>query len=348
MTVVIGSSASARHCSSPGIFTISLDFELYWGTRDHRTLASYGSNILGCQTAIPAMLELFEEFEIHATWAVVGFVLFADKEDLGSYVPKVVPEYAEARLNPYPAIDEIGRGDRVREYFFAPELVARIRATPFQELGTHTFSHYYCLEEGQTPAAFEADLTAAREATRAKFGSEVQSLVFPRNQFNARYLELCRRAGIRAYRGNQRSWVYEPKKGAEETKLRRAIRLVDSYINLTGHHGHRVSGAPAQPIDVPASRFLRPWSRSLRLLEPLRLRRIEHDLAHCARHGLLYHLWWHPDNFGANTRENVRFLRGILERFRSLREEHGMRSLTMGEVAELAPEGELGVMRESA
>ena len=44
-----------------GAFVISLDFELFWGVRDSKSLADYGANILGVRQAIPAMLELFCE-----------------------------------------------------------------------------------------------------------------------------------------------------------------------------------------------------------------------------------------------------------------------------------------------
>lgn len=318
------------------ILTLSLDFELFWGTRDHRSLAAYGPRVEGGRTAIPRILELFEEFDIHATWAIVGFVFFEGPADLIERLPSVLPDYAEARLSPYPEISSIGTPRLPREYFFAPELVDQIRRTPFQEIGSHTFSHYYCLEEGQTAAAFAADLEAMRAAAQDKLAAAMRSLVFPRNQANDDYLELCRQAGIVAYRGNPRSWVYEPKKQGDETLLRRGLRLADSYLNLTGHHGHALGDLAFGPlVDVPASRFLRPYARRLRALEPLRLNRIEQDLSHAAANGLLYHLWWHPENFGKDTDENLGFLRKVLEHYRSLAERGQMRSLGMAEVAAL-------------
>ena len=60
--------------------TISIDFELFWGVRDVRTVRNYGDNILGVRQAIPAMLELFKECEVHATWATVGLVTFENRK----------------------------------------------------------------------------------------------------------------------------------------------------------------------------------------------------------------------------------------------------------------------------
>ena len=321
--------------ATPSILTVSIDFELFWGTRDHRSLSDYGPNVLGGRRAIPHLLELFEEFGVHATWAVVGFVLFRRKTELEMGLPKVLPEYSTDHLSPYEDLPTIGTPSKPEEYFFAPELVELIRRTPGQEIASHTFSHYYCLEDGQTLRAFEEDLAAMNAVAERALRAAVTSLVFPRNQFNEAYLTACRAAGIRAYRGNPRSWVYEAKSEREETLVRRAVRLADSYVNLTGHHAHRLSELPSEgPVDVPASRFLRPWSRRLRALEPMRLRRIQKDLTYSARNGRLYHLWWHPETFGQETSQNLAFLRRVLEHFSQLRAEYGMESLAMAEVAE--------------
>lgn len=51
--------------------------------------------------------------------------------------------------------------------------------------------------------------------------------------------------------------------------------------------------------------MLRPYSPRLSFLEGLRLRRIRHEMVHAAKKGELYHLWWHPYNFGANWRRTL-------------------------------------------
>ena len=54
------------------IFIISLDFELMTGVFDKRNIDSYAENIKGAQLAIPRILKLFKQYEIHSTWATVG------------------------------------------------------------------------------------------------------------------------------------------------------------------------------------------------------------------------------------------------------------------------------------
>lgn len=56
-----------------GIFLISLDFELAWGFHDSKKANGlYKNIILGARIIIPTLLELFEKYDIHVTWATVG------------------------------------------------------------------------------------------------------------------------------------------------------------------------------------------------------------------------------------------------------------------------------------
>jgi peptidoglycan/xylan/chitin deacetylase (PgdA/CDA1 family) len=324
---------------SSGIFVISLDFELYWGVRDLLPLEQYGGNILAVHQVVPRLLELFRRYEIHATWAVVGFLYFRNARELLEHVPAVRPAYERRQFDPYAELAALAASAPDPRYYFAPELIAAIAATPHQELGSHTFSHYYCLEKGQSPCEFRADLEAAIQIAAKKTGRRPVSIVFPRNQYAPEYLQACAQAGFRAYRGNPRTWMWSPAAWERDGTLRRFLRLADAYVNLSGHHGRRLDQIRASgglPANVAASHFLRPWSRSRRWLEPLKERRIQQSLTWCARRKLVYHLWWHPHNFGADLDENVGQLQRILEHFARLRDRYGMRSLTMGETADYA------------
>ena len=118
-------------------------------------------------------------------------------------------------------IARIGLTERQDPYHFGLSLVRRIKECPHQEIGTHTFSHYYCLEDGQTRETFRADLEAARRSA-ARLGITLRSLVFPRNQFSADYLGICREAGIEAVRGNQQFWLFRSKGESDETLIKQS------------------------------------------------------------------------------------------------------------------------------
>lgn len=317
-----------------GQFVISLDFELLWGVRDKKTISEYGENIKGVHLVIPRLLSMFKNYNIRATFSVVGFLFFETKEDLIANLPKNLPEYTNSNFSPYKGhFDLVGENYLVDLYHFAPLLIDEIKKYPEQEIGSHSFSHYYCLESGQTIRDFEDDLNSAIRLAKSK-DINLTSFVFPRNQFNDDYLKVCSNLGIKCYRGNEQSWLYEAKKGEHESLLRRALRLVDAYINISGHHCYTESYLKRKvPIDIPSSRFLRPFSKKLKLLENLRLNRIKSSMTYAAKNNLVYHLWWHPHNFGINQNENFDFLEKILLHYSALNLKYKFQSTTMSKLA---------------
>jgi len=320
-----------------GALVLSLDFELHWGIRDKCPPdGSYRQNLLGVRRAVPQMLDLFEEFGIAATWATVGFLFAASRQELESFYPAVRPEYEDPVLSSYQ--EPVGIGEKDDPLHFAPSLIEAICKRPHQEIGTHTFSHYYCLERGQTRAAFRADLNSAVAIAR-KYGFQLRSIVFPRNQFNPDYADLLVEVGIVCYRGNAKGWMCRASAVNEENKLHiRAARSLDFYINLSGLNLTGWDDVIKQNGlgDVSSSCFLRPYTPRRRHFDPLKLGRIVKGIQAAAISKRIFHLWWHPHNFGAYTYENIAFLRKILEAYARFRESHGMRSLTMAEVAEIA------------
>lgn len=309
-----------------GQFVISLDFELLWGVRDHADRNNYGKNVVGARDAVPMMLELFAMNEIRATWATVGFLFCENKDELLASFPSELPAYSNPRLSNFSYIDEIGNDERSDPYYYAPSLISAIQQTPGQEVGTHTLSHYYCLEDGQNNSAFEADIVAAKKLAAAR-GIDLRSIVFPRNQFAAEHLEICDKHGITRYRGNPRPWAYQAAKVAEQTSVRRAFRLLDAYSGALGSHAFE--GETGQPKDVPASRFLRPNVGRLAPLHPLHIATVKRGMTTAARERKGYHLWWHPHNFGHNLSANIHSLSQIIAHFVMLRDTFGMQSTTM-------------------
>ena len=313
---------------------LSLDFELHWGVFDREgALTGYRDNLLGAREAVPRMLALFEQYGVHVTWATVGLLFARSREERERYLPAVRPAYRNAALDPYRVA--VGDGEEDDDpLHYAPSLIEQIAATPGQEVATHTFGHFYCLEDGATPEAFATDLKSAVRIAEAR-GIELRSIVFPRNQVDPRFLAVLPAHGITCYRGNPDHAFY---RAGESGLLHRAGRLADSYLNLTGHHTTAWADVLHESglANVPGSRFLRPPTPRLAALEPLKLRRITRSMTHAARTGRIFHLWWHPHNFGRHLDESLTALRHILAHYRELRERYGMASLGMAEVAALA------------
>jgi peptidoglycan/xylan/chitin deacetylase (PgdA/CDA1 family) len=316
-----------------GLFIISLDLELYWGVRDVLTLDEYRPNLEAVHDVVPSTLELFREHNIHATWAVVGFLFAHSKEHVKRIVPKSKPHYVDSHLDPFQYIERANLDELKREHF-APDLVKMIRSTPNQELGTHTMSHYYCLEDGQTIENFSDDLVAVKELYRYH-RIPLRSFVFPRNQWQSEHLTILKEHGLTCFRGNESSYPYRPTRNGFSLTLQRPVRLLDRYFNITGHNVHTLKHRNGV-VNVPSSRFLAPVSNSLKLFEPLRIRRIVNSMAFSAINKRIFHLWWHPHNFGKNTERNFEALKKVLGCYLDLRDQFGFQSMNMSEAAELA------------
>lgn len=319
-----------------GAFVVSLDFELHWGVRDLYPAdgGPYRANLLGVRAAIPRLLDLFEEFDIAATWATVGFLFARSRQELLRFWPAILPAYDDPQLCPYS--EATGRSEDDDPLHFAPSLIGLIRGHPRQEIGTHTHSHFYCLEPGASRAAFKADIDSA-VAIAAEQEVTLRSIVFPRNQCNPEYEDILVEAGMTCYRGSEQHPMYRAASFAEYNQPNRRVgRLVDTYVAYSGPNVTKWQDVPRMNglYNVPASCFLRPYTPPLRQLEPLRLRRIGYGIECAAVTPGIFHLWWHPHNFGVHIDDNLRFMRGVLEAFARCRDRHGMRSLSMAGVAE--------------
>jgi peptidoglycan/xylan/chitin deacetylase (PgdA/CDA1 family) len=313
-----------------GALVISLDFELVWGIFDHikvKDRIAYFDNTL---KAIPLMLELFEKYNIHVTWATVGMLFNRNWEEWQENIPSLLPTYKNQNLDPYKFGLEY-RKEGYDKYFFAPHLIKEIQVIDFQEIGTHTYSHYYSLEAGQTEAQFEADL--GKSIIIAKnMDIKLKSLVFPRNQFNKDYLKCCTKLGIDSVRSNPSIWYWDTMRPTTlKTKL---FRTADAYLPFTSKSYSSQILLEERPFCQPASRFLRPQHK-IQLLNDIHVMRVKKEMIEAAKKGEIYHLWWHPHNFGVDPQRALKKLKDILEAFKHCKETFDFESLNMQELHEV-------------
>lgn len=308
---------------------ISLDFELFWGMQDGHCLDSYSENVLGGRKAIPQLLKLFEKYGIHATWATVGFMFAESKEELLAFCPdkKLLPSYENEKLSSYRCIRKIGNSEEESPCFYAPSLIKEISSHSEMEIGSHTFSHYYCREKGQTLQQFEADMIAAKRIAESK-GYDLTSAVLPRNQCEPEYTEVLSRLGFTSYRDEENDWIHEK---VSFRPLMRALRLLDVYLPLTGQ-GSFIPKREGKIWNLTGSRMYKPFFKPLGFLEKLKLLRIKLQMLHAAKKGKVFHLWWHPHNIGVKTEFHLRQLEEIFKYYQRMNEKYGMTSLNMREM----------------
>ncbi len=317
-----------------GIFTVSLDFELHWGVFDKRDRESRMLCYNNTLRSIPKMLSLFEEYSVHTTWATVGSLFAGNEEEWKSFKPAIEPEYANACYSPYLWIKKHGLYPEKYNAHFAPDAIEKILQSAGQELGTHTFSHYYCLETVKQPEAFAEDLKAANQAA-LKFKTKTTSLIFPRNQYNAQALKVCYDNGIKVVRSNPSAGFWSPVNDKGANLLRKVLRTGDAYVKLgAGRTSYPLTAIKInknEPLQLPASRFLRPWHPAQRYANKLKLRRVINEMQSAAKQQEVYHLWWHPENFGDYPQENLDNLKILLDQYKRCVNRYGMESWNMGE-----------------
>jgi hypothetical protein len=284
------------------------------------------------------MLKAFEKYQTHVTWATVGFLFHETKQELKTSMPFLKPSLANRKLSAYDYIDHVGIGDSESEdpFHYGLSLIRQIKNTPHQEIGSHTFAHYYASEVGQTADQFRADLQSAQRAA-GKQGLELRSLVFPRNQVNDAYLKICFEEGFTSVRTNPSDWFWYIDGKQKESIWKRLNRGMDAYFNTGNKKSYPLSSVavlPGTPLSLPASRLLRAYSQRQLFLNTFKLNRILAEMEYAARNKEVYHLWWHPHNFGHFPAENMEGLIHILKHYQYLHKRYGMESLSMGEVTD--------------
>lgn len=337
---------------SKGIFTISLDFELHWGGFEKWLLAdsyqamlapkgqpTYNQYFLNTRQIIPQMLELFRAHEVHVTWATVGMLFHQNKKELLDNSPVLRPSYSESQLSAYRYIEKHGIGENEEQdpFHFAPSLIKQIHQTPHQELGTHTFAHYYCNEAGQTLDQFREDIKAAQRVAHT-FGVQLKSLVFPRNQFNDQYLKVCYEEGITSVRSNPLDWFWNIESTQSESIWKRLNRGLDAYFPIGKKNTYGLNtliNKKGFPVCLPASRLLRPYNPKEYLLNDFKINRIKGEMSRAAEAGEVYHLWWHPHNFGGYPEQSLKGLKSILNHYSLLNDQGKLISRNMSEIAQM-------------
>lgn len=321
-----------------GHFVLSLDFEKHWGVFDKRTVESYKENLENVDSVITKLLDLADKYNVNLTFATVGFLFAKNKEELIHFSPKNKPTYTNTKRSPYHLLNTIGNTEQEDPFHYAFSSIKKIKENGNHEISTHTFCHYYCHENGQTVEQFEDDLKASIEIAKSK-DIPIESIVFPRNMIRANndsdkpYLDICNYHNIKSYRGKEKAFFQNihTSKFYKNWYLFKILRLIDTYFNISSHNTYKVESLyqNESPINLPSSRFLRPYSKTLSFLEPLKIKRINKAMKHAAKHNEMFHLWFHPHNFGANTENNFLNLEKIFKQYSALNLKYNFKSDTM-------------------
>jgi len=254
------------------VFTLSLDFELAWGTLDRGRDGFYRPLCRAeREQAITRLLDLLAKHGIPATWAIVG-ALFEDGAD---------------------------------DLLHAPDLIEEIQRCPVpQEIGSRTFTHpvMTMVTREQAHRQFALAVESA-----AKAGVRPRTIIFPRNQIA--HLDLAREYGFTCYRTPEPRWYCG---AGERDPLSRLGHLADVLAATTPRSVEPVldefgmMAIPGSMLYTPSFGIRRHIPAALRVT------RARRGLQEAIRNRNVFHLWFHPTDIVVNMNEMLAGLDQIL------------------------------------
>jgi peptidoglycan/xylan/chitin deacetylase (PgdA/CDA1 family) len=308
----------AQQVISEPTFLLTFDTELLWGVRfmgwseeDERAAVRTREEVM------PAVIEMLDELEIAATFAIVGHLLVQPGELAYPQVNEGTGIAADWYRGAATASQNCPTG------FYWPELPAILDGSVIEhEIALHTFTHWH-FESPETTeeiAVYEVEMN--RRALTEVGLRPSSSMVFPRN--NTGCLAALRRAGISAFRGLDPNWYGRLRGG-----LSSVGHLLDCLLMLpppvvTELQTYR------DVLDVKGSYLL--WSSNgFRRWIPqyCRLQEVRKGLNRCLEAPAMFHLWMHPINLAYHPSAMLRTLRSSLEEVARLRQRGALRVVTM-------------------
>ncbi|MFP8953071.1 polysaccharide deacetylase family protein [Natrialbaceae archaeon A-arb3/5] len=291
-----------------GSVVLSLDAELGWGFHDLENPPS--DRVESGRRGWSTMLELLEEYDVPATWGVVGHLML-DACD-ATHANHPAPEGWFDR-------ERVEWADR-EDLRFGPDLVnAILDSSVDHEFASHSFSHvlFGRAETDHDLAAAELDRCVE---IAADWGLSIDSFIYPRNDVGHR--DVLAAYGITAYRGN--SPTHDGVRGLLDTMVRDQSLLVRPTVDEFGL------------VNVPASLFLFGFEGPARTVaesiwqDPM-VRQARRGIDEAVAQDGVFHMWLHPNNL---TRErDGKRMRAILDYLAQKRSETDLVVETMDDVA---------------
>ncbi len=308
-----------------GVFTLSLDFELAWGSRDlvedSRALEDLARRTR--DVVFPRLLRMLDRHRVVATWATVGN-LFLDGTPPGPLHPDLTPPRHAWRPD---WLASIPRGSESEHpAYYGRSLVLRLRDAG-QEIGSHSFTHPVFGDPGCSRACAESELALCVREAEA-IGVRMVSFVFPRNV--AGHLDLLPKYGFRVWRGLEPTWFRDP-------RVPKAVSRIGHLAEVAvGRAAPTVSPTFADGLwNVPASNSILPIDGVRRLI-PLRQRvlRATRGIDAAARARRVSHLYFHPINLASAPDPMLDAVEAVVRHAAAARDAGRIDVLSMGQIAD--------------
>ena len=326
--IVLKSMSHAR-----GIFTISIDTEMAWGTFDCGGHISFRKAYDQYRPIIQKLLGLFEKYEIQATWAIVGH-LFLDRCEKENGI--VHPNILRPRYDWYPKdwfSEDPGTNIQKDSIWYGKDIVEMIlRCRTSQDIGSHSFSHIVYSDPKSSKEIVQLDLTQCLMLATEK-NIKLKSFVFPRNAIA--HLDLLERHGFRAYRSHPE---LKNVRTHHVPLWRRGYILLKDMIPLSPPVHEIVKDTHYSLLNIPASmQFRYMYGLSQFIFPHVRYLKAKQGLKKAVSQKKNFHLWLHPINFAWKSEMLFKEFEKILQYATCLRSQDQLDILSMAEISEKIP-----------
>ncbi|WP_246988201.1 polysaccharide deacetylase family protein [Halorientalis marina] len=297
-----------------GSFVVSLDAELAWGY--HRYSDDPSERIGSGRDGWFHLIDLFDQYQIPATWAVVGHLFHTACG--GHHPDHPVPE---GWFENDPGGTESRNGD-----WFGNEVIEAVRTADVDhEIGCHSYSHVVFGAPETRSETAAAELRACKQLAKQQ-DIKLNSFTFPRNEVG--HLDILADHDFVAYRSpNPPGWF-------EQTPLSKPAKLVNMLTRFRRAPLMTPTIKREGLVAIPASLHLFTFEGAVRrVASPVASQPVV-DIAKktidaATRKDGVFHLWFHPH--AVSTQANVDRVRSILSYARERSDSIDFR--TMGEIA---------------
>jgi hypothetical protein len=303
-----------------GYFLFSLDTELAWGMFDHFRTGFLSEDGGRERRSIARLLDILDEFNIKATWAVVGHLLYEKCEEC-SYCP--ILEWR----GKYPVFESIYQNNHPLWYGadIIDDILSRKTA---HEIALHGYTHKTLDTMTGDEVLIEINESLPLFVRR---GIIPCTIVFPRNRIA--HLELFDRCGFVCYRGEE---LFPKTHSLPFVGM--AFRRYHRYIAaLSVPIVYDCEVDPSGLVNLPSSRWFFGFNRNIeRILDGLnlhlvRIHKMVEGIAKAASERKIIHIWAHPCEF--QTNKDFDKLRFLFEGVSSQVSKGSLESVGMAELA---------------
>lgn len=309
-----------------GIFLLTLDTEALWGVpercADRKTSLEIGRKF---RSALSGILNVLDEYDIPATFAIVGHLYLKCCSSDNSKHPEMVHPHHSWFEDWYandPCTDEA-----LDPGWYAPEIIDWIRrCRGDHEIACHSFSHCIFGDDGCTREVAVSEILRCKDLAHLH-GISLSSFVFPRNSIG--HLDVLRDNKFSCYRGVTCGWY-----STLPPTLKKLGAVLDEFLPAAP----RLVTPSMQKgiVNIPGSMLIRSregWRRVL----PLHItkKKIIHGIRQCTSQNGIFHLWSHPLNFAWNQGAMISMLRSVLRVVAEERARGRLEIMTMRQYAEM-------------